>query len=506
MNYGIALATSLWLFAGCSDDTSKRGNADVDQGNLQRDSSASAADAATELGGDFAACAPSGAEVCDGLDNDCLAGVDDGLDCVAWSGKGTDGTLTTSTTFDLATELQSGRTAPLAPSYKVTRIDGQTLLGAASTPGVAEVTGVAAGDEVLIINLRGSDNSADAVGNWETAFVDRVDNDTAQDTFRIQLRSPLSKTYGAGANGEDLSEQTVAVIRIPQLDSLTVADGGTLTTSAFDAKGNGTGVIFVRARTLVVESGGVIDGSHRGYSGASWAANSTQGHTGESLGGRMQTPTTTPPTFAAANFGAGVGGRTACGEYNCQPQQTTGPGGGGASYGTTGTAGDDNGSDPSNFSGGMAGATYGDAQLSRLFLGSGGGGGGGGFSGPGRGTPGGNGGALIVLIADSATINGQVRADGQIGSVNANCGSRGSGGGGGGSGGTVWISASTLVVASAAISAIGGPVQCNGGGAGGQGRVRLDYATINGEDFGSSAAGDAANAASGPSPGHTAQR
>ena len=177
---------------------------------------------------------------------------------------------------------------------------------------------------------------------------------------------------------------------------------------------------------------------------------------------------------------------------------------------------------------------YGDASLQRLYLGSGGGGGAGGGGGSRQGTPGGNGGGIIVITASSLDIRGEILSDGQDGSANDNTGtpengcnqSQGSGGGGGGSGGTIWLSSPTLRFARppgserSRILARGGGTEDDcplDGGAGGNGRVRMDFRTLeatrfNGEPIedpigdpvkleGSCAAAELAENASDPSPG-----
>lgn len=453
--------------AGSDANMDAGSDAGVDAGSDAGSDSGSDAgsDSGSDAGSDTG-CVATGDEVCDGLDNDCLGGIDDGLDCARWEGSGADGDLDVS--------------------------DEQTLdplnFGLVSVDGVALTVDAAAtelepGTEVLIINLRGDEADADSVGHYETRFVDSVDTDV------ITLRNELSNTYGVGGANEDFTGQTVVVMRVPHFATLTVGASGTLTTSPFD--GDRGGVLFFRAQSLEVVAGGEIDLSTRGYRGGQVAPNGEMGVTGESLGG-MPVRQTPPPT----NHGGGLGGLSDCDIFNCTTQDI-GAGGGGASYASSGTAGMNNGA---LHEGGAAGSTYGEPTLSDLFLGSGGGGGAGGVSGPAGGSEPGDGGGLLVAHTNSLSVAGSVLSDGRTGSQNNNCvGPRGSGGGGAGSGGTIWLTATTMTLAADTIRALGGPAQCQGGGIGGEGRIRLDFATLNGMTM--DAASAAANSAADPDPG-----
>ena len=124
-------------------------------------------------------------------------------------------------------------------------------------------------------------------------------------------------------------------------------------------------------------------------------------------------------------------------------------------------------------------------------------------------TPGGDGGGLIgVYVAGTLTISGTLSAEGvDADTASSNCGEVGAGGGG--SGGQVLLVASELNV-SGTVSAEGGQgansSSCNIGtpygsaigGDGGDGRIRLDYGTLNGVAF---PGGDLS--LSGPTAGHS---
>jgi LruC domain-containing protein len=378
--------------------------------------------------------------------------------------RGPGGNLTVSSTFNLNTSVRAGDTAPPASIFSVSAIAPQQIT--ATTP----VTGIGPGDEVMVINLRGSSPSVGAVGTYESFLTVRSVSGSV-----INLWSTITQVFGATSNA-DLSGQVVVVMRVPRFDSVTVSSGGILTASPYGTAGRG-GLVIFRATTVNVQSGGRIDASALGYRGAGPASNGRHGSAGESYSAPLGTVIGGP-----ANGGAGGGGQSDCNVQNCTTQ-TFGAAGGGGGFGTAGTAGANNGS---LHVGGVGGPSYGSANLARLFFGSGGGGGAGGVSGPGSATEGGNGGGVIGIDATTLTINGGVWSQGQAGSTNDNCSfGRGSGGGGGGAGGTIWLSAQSMTVGAGAISAAGAGATCLGGGTGGGGRVRLDYGTLNGVAYGS---------------------
>ena len=170
-----------------------------------------------------------------------------------------------------------------------------------------------------------------------------------------------------------------------------------------------------------------------------------------------------------------------------------GDSGGGGGYGTAGDWGYEyNGS--AVCEGGLA---YGDAALADWFVGSGGGGGSPDTEGDGDNPAnysgdGGNGGGLIAIYAGGTlTVTGAIDADGEDGDDAFTQGYWGeNGGGGAGSGGQILLAAPMLDI-SGTISAFGGeggwsasqvgiPYGYAVGGDGGEGRIRLDYDTLNG--------------------------
>jgi len=425
-----------------------------------------------------AVCVPSGAEICDGRDNDCSGAVDDGLNCVNWAGRATDGDLSVSGMSVL------GGSASKAPGFKLMAVSGNTLTVAAAP------TGLAPGDELLVINLRGTGADSASVGNWETVFVKATPGGQV-----IQLESPLRKTYGVGNSNTDLAGQVVLVQRVPHFKSVSVSKDGRLSAAPGGPDALG-GVLFFRATSVTVAADGVLNADSAGYHGAPGSGIGRSGASGESLTG----PVGAVPS-PDANFGGGGGGKSNCDMDGCQGQ-SKGAGGGGASFAADGIKGVNNGG---LHKAGLPGKTYGDAMLAKLFFGSGGGGGAGGSRGPTTRDPGGNGGGIVAIFADSIDVKGLISSRGGKGSTDQNCGmSDGTGGGGGGAGGTVWISATKVELVIEALIVMGGTGACNGGGDGGFGRVRIDYKMAGAFPYDSDDAKDMiTNASIIPPVGHT---
>ena len=199
--------------------------------------------------------------------------------------------------------------------------------------------------------------------------------------------------------------------------SLTIESGGTLTHDQNTTSKDHVLDLSISGN-LDVQSGGSIDVDGLGYSGG------TQGNDGNGSGG-------------------GLTGTGCCG------------GGAGASYGGVGGPGSAGGTEP--------GGVYG-SYSAPIDLGSGGAGG----RNTGNGSDGG--GAIILNISGTMTVNGAVSADGAPAA-----------GAGSGSGGSVYITVGRLE-GSSSISANGGSQGSNGsgtGGGGGGGRVAIYFSVAN---------------------------
>jgi hypothetical protein len=132
--------------------------------------------------------------------------------------------------------------------------------------------------------------------------------------------------------------------------------------------------------------------------------------------------------------------------------------------------------------GGGGGGQYGFADLAmRICLGSGGGGGGDHDNGSRAGQPGGIGGGIIFIAADSVSNSGTISANGGSGTNTTNI----EGAGGGGAGGSILIYANsvnrgTTFTATGGSGGTTGAYKGGGGGQGGVGRIRIEATTITG--------------------------
>ena len=380
-----------------------------------------------------------------------------------------------------------------------TAVSGNNYIGTENI-FVDDISIFSVGDEILIITMQDSetDSALNRVGIYE---IKRVSSISSNSLF---FSSPLQNDFIATSA---LKHQ---VCKIPNFTSVTV--DGTITCSSWD--GQTGGILFFRANdTLIVNSGGIISSSGKGYRGGTqYGSNHGGGQGGESfvgIGGDGGYYTSDPngkngaggggaayTSFMGGNgFAGGGGGGTSIAGFGSANFGGAGGGGGGhagsaggAGYGTFGYGGysynnisvAQNGGNYSSGDGivdytgggGGGGGTYGSPELSKLYFGSGGG-----CSGrhdyynPGYG---GNGGGIIKISAPTILCNGTIESNGNSGTN----GSYYCGGGGAGAGGSVLIQGIDIDVTNS-VAATGGNggmgYYGNPGGAGGNGRIRVDY-------------------------------
>src|SRR5262249_28090156 len=161
------------------------------------------------------------------------------------------------------------------------------------------------GDELLLVNLRGTSTNYVNAGNYEFLRVGGITGDT------VYFSTAKTKWYGGNANddsniGTGTSQQIVALMRVPNYDDLTV--NGTLTANAWD--GNKYGLIVFRVSGTLAGSG-TISANGLGYRDSS-AINKGMGE---------------GPAYDSSNFGGGY----SAGASTCTYLQ-----GGGGGYGTDG--------------------------------------------------------------------------------------------------------------------------------------------------------------------------
>ena len=365
--------------------------------------------------------------------------------------------VTVNGTVDLnQSSLTPGRAAPDSIAYRINPPQDGVNSFTRYRDSVAFNAGLSPGDEVILINLQGAPNDMADVGNYEVLMVSSV---TAAS---IQFSTSITKSYD-GANG-DL--QKVIIQRLPYWESLTVSAGGVLTASAWDGLAAipcRTGILAFRsAGAVTIEAGGTIQVNGRGLRGGAGSAsgNCKFAYNGEGVD--------QPDRLfeGAENSGGGEGGdreNSWCVDNSLGHAPSSG---GGGSYGTAGAGGRDS----------SAGALYGDAELARLYLGSGGGGSSSyrHSSGSGSGGAGGHGGGIIWILAADIVNNGSVESRGNNGTNHITHG----GGGGGGSGGSIHL-ASGQNSGSGNTNISGGTggtgYASSPGGHGGSGRIKVGF-------------------------------
>lgn len=282
---------------------------------------------------------------------------------------------------------------------------------------------------ILIHQTRGT-----GAGQWEINGMSNYSAGT------ITTSLPLAYSYASGAQ----------VIVLKQYSSFTQNSSHTLTAKAW----NGTvGGIITFACNGDVTISGTLTATGKGFRGGVGgnSSNSRQAYCGEGTAGATAQQN-------AAN-GNGGGGATSTATGN-----SWGGGGGGANAAGSGTGQAQNGA-----TGGQAGSAVGAAALTTADFG--GGGGGGSADGAGSVPTGATGGGFILIFAKNIASVNSITASGNDGVVDADIGS------GAGGGGSVLIKAFTATLGATKIVATGGAYSNTtvDGGAGGTGRIHLDY-------------------------------
>ncbi len=311
--------------------------------------------------------------------------------------------------------------------------------------GVGGGAGFVAGDEVLVWQTQGS-----GAGTYEFAMVGTVESN------RLVLGQPLGSSYGSpGAQA----------VRVPQYTDVDVVAGGVLAAPPWDGTTGGV-LVFRATGQLTVAGGGLVDIRGKGYRGAPghWCqpVPAFQGEGTAGPGIRSNSPN--------GNGGGGGGGENGCGNIGA---------GGGGGHGQAGAPGHTQGGSTH----GLGGNTVGDVEMHSVNLG---GGGGGAHSSDGNGgsgsSVGGTGGGAGFVFARTIVVAGQVAADGtqtvgelaEVSTVRRTTSGSGAGGG-------LVIKGENVDVGASRVTADGGPPliatgpQPFSGGAGGAGRIRVEY-------------------------------
>jgi hypothetical protein len=326
--------------------------------------------------------------------------------------------------------------APNKYSGNVTGTKGQSVLQ------VGNPSNFTVGASILIHQTVGWGGGGTNAGKWELSQVLGVEGST------LLLAKPLENDYKSCSGDTCGRAQAVVAASYNQLE---VVNGGVIrpsVTNPYDQSWQEGGVVFIRARKIVVKTGGKIhaDGMSPYYWGNDWS-----GYKGR----QAQSECSLTMNYTNPNNCSGGGGG-----YNSSSSWSTTGGGGGGGNKTAGTNGGGNG--------GTGGTAKGDAGIATLQFG--------GSGGCGYASYGGRGGGLVVIGAESVIVEA-----GGIISANASnptccCGSDSSySGAGGGAGGTVVVFAEEYLNSGTVQANGSSGNQCGnagrGGGNGGEGWV-----------------------------------
>lgn len=368
-------------------------------------------------------------------------------------GSGADGAITISDAKNINTNaIASGRSDSQPDGFAVNVVNLFSNSAVIDDYWPAAFGRLAAGDKVLLINLQGTSSNYGNVGNYEILTVDQIVDSDGENYAQVYFTSDKTKFYGDGVSddtniGTFATNQRVILQRVPQYTNVTIQSGGSFTATAWDGAKGGV-LIFYANGTVTVSAGGSVTMSAKGYRSHS-VSDVSQGESYNKSGGLI---------YATANLGGGgvdywwdpVDGW----EYDWEDVYA------GGGYGTTGA------NAVGNYVTAYGGETYGDANLTKLFMGSAGGNYNSDING---------GGGIIFIRSNNLTVSGSISNDG---TSSINCINLAAGG----AGGSTYLSGSTLTLDMNLVTAQGGTGgSCTGFmfGAGGAGRIHLNYVIPN---------------------------
>ncbi|MFH2020793.1 MAG: DUF2341 domain-containing protein, partial [archaeon] len=378
------------------------------------------------------------------------------------TGTGVDGTCLVSSNTNLNTGSCVGRENGDAASF----VTNTNITTAYSNLTLSETpTGLAVGDEIIIINLKGTSSNYDNVGEYEFKRIKEINSNTLY----------FDTVFGQGFDG---ISNSVSVQRVPNYKDVTINSGTTFTVNAWDGEKGGI-LVFRSNQTVSVD--GTISAAGLGYSGGEGAGGCSEGGKGESYrgnlgGGGGKDCYTTGAGEAGTTGGAGGGS-----DYNCAVS-TTPAGAGGGGYGTvgmggvgsgtgssgsagSGTTGGAGGSLPSlgGGGGGGGGGTYGNITLNRLYFGSGGAGSAGWYdTSCHAGYAGSKGGGIVMIVSNNLIVTNSVTTAAEDPSHTR---------AGGGAGGSVMLQSHIQSLGTSRVSAAGSTYGTDGG----SGRIAVYY-------------------------------
>ncbi len=278
------------------------------------------------------------------------------------------------------------------------------------------------GTHVLIQQIVGTGGNGTGGGEWEVNQVVSVQGST------LQLVKPLENTYITCGDDCGRAQAVVAA----SYNQLEIVNGGNmLPASELANNGSSGGVIYVRAKNIIVKNGGKITADGAGFFGGHYAGSCQWGsYCGIPGDSYCNTGLSSHSNSSNCSGGGGADVNT-CGWQGGSYCQNANPGGGG---GGNMEIGDPGSTGWNGYAAGAGGLDIGDLDDRMIF----GGGGGGGYDNWCQNGRGGDGGGLIVLGSKTIVVEtgGKITANGMTGSPsNPSCYSNafpmtGSGGGG----------------------------------------------------------------------------
>ncbi|MGB5051468.1 MAG: CARDB domain-containing protein [Caldilineaceae bacterium] len=358
----------------------------------------------------------------------------------AMFGDGRDGVMPGSGNLDNANGFAAG---------SVNGTAGATSISVTDRHAIARVN---PGDVVLIHQTRGI-----GAGQWEL-------NNAAADftgSSAFALQKPLKYSYVSNGGNEKAQ-----ILRVPQYSTCNVT--GTVTPLAA-WNGDWGGIFAVMCQNGMTISG-TVTADYLGFRGNLSISNAAaQGFRGEGHSGsnQVQSPT-------SVDSGGGGGPWAGSAELCCE-----GTGGGGGGNGTPGERGYRDGDSGRGQYGGYGGSASGNAELSVMTFGGSGGEAYGHPNNGGQGVIGGKrGGGIIAIFVRELNISGQITSKGESTSTSTYYANRG----GAGAGGSVLVKGETITIGGSGVNVSGGVSDkfTSGGdtawgGAGGVGRIRVEY-------------------------------
>ncbi len=385
-------------------------------------------------------------------------------------GTGVDGDLVlNSSSFDLSADSSGSRTVADGAAWTVLS-DLAAGDSAVELDGYSD--GLAAGDELLIIDMQGSTSDTTGVGSWELVRVSAISGSTAS-------TSALANDYDSG--------HALVAQRVPNYADVTLT-ASVLSTSAWDGTTGGI-VAFRASGTVSIDADSSIDVSGLGFLGGTGGSSSgTGGGGGETWigvdgpggdvsgdgtgagGGGEGVGASSKSSGGDGGYGAGGGG--ADGSYNSDDGAGGGGGGGHAGGGGGGGGGTGCGASLAG-QGGTGGAVGEDA----------GGGGASSCEGGGGGGPGLDGGLGSHSCYDGSAEAGHAGSGEASGGGGDSCAAPYGGGGGGGGGRYGDVDLASLFLGGGGGGGGGSSYGYEGGGGGDGGGIVLvlaDEITVEG--------------------------